>query len=134
VVSWGNPVAGTYNVTVVAKDSKTGLSGQAVYTVKISAVTSSTSGAVGPVITAAAITGVAGRPLTGLIGIVDTGVSSLSISISGAPLGMMFQTSGTNVIPYWNAPVQGSYQLKVVVIDSAGRSAQATVAVTVAAR
>jgi hypothetical protein len=47
---------------------------------------------------------------------------------------MMFQMSGTNVIPYWNAPVQGSYQLTVLVIDSAGRSAQATVAVTVAAR
>jgi len=126
VVSWPVPVAGIYSVTVTAKDSKTGLSGQAKYTVQI------TSG--GPVITAAAMTGVAGKPMSGLITIVDNGASSVSITISGVPLGMMFQSSGLSVIPYWNTPVAGSYQLKVVVTDTAGGSAQLTVPVTVSAR
>jgi subtilase family serine protease len=126
VVSWPVPVAGIYSVTVTAKDSKTGLSGQAKYTVQI------TSG--GPVITGAAMTGVAGKPMSGLITIVDNGVSSVSITISGVPLGMMFQSSGLSVIPYWNTPVAGSYQLKVVVTDSAGGSAQLTIPVTVSAR
>ncbi len=126
LVSWAKPVAGLYSVTVTAKDSKTGTSGQAKYTVQI------VDG--GPVITAAAMTGVVGKPMTGLISIVDTGASSVSITITGAPLGMMFQSNGLSVTPYWNAPVAGSYQLKVLVTDNAGRSAQATIPVTVAAR
>lgn len=60
-VSWANPVAGTYTVTITAKDSKTGLSGQGVMTVKI--VTA------GPLITAPAMTGVAGKALSGTISI-----------------------------------------------------------------
>ncbi len=126
MVSWAKPVAGSYAVTVTAKDSKTGLSGQAKYTVQISIG--------GPVITAAAMTGVVGKPMTGLITIVDPGVSSVSITVSGVPLGMMFQSNGLTITPYWNAPVAGSYQLKVVVTDSAGGSAQATIPVTVTAR
>ncbi|WP_332851661.1 S53 family peptidase [Duganella sp. S19_KUP01_CR8] len=126
LVSWAKPVAGSYSVTVTAKDSKTGLSGQAKYTVQITAG--------GPVITAAAMTGVAGKPMTGLITIVDNGASSVSITITGVPLGMMFQSSGLSVMPYWNAPVAGSYQLKVVVTDNAGGSAQLTIPVTVTAR
>ncbi len=126
VVSWSKPVAGTFAVTVLAKDSKTGLSGQAVYTVKIATG--------GPVITAAPMTGVAGRGMSGLIAIADPGVSAISVSISNAPMGMMFQASGLNITAYWSAPVAGSYQLKVLVTDSAGGSAQALVPVTVSAR
>lgn len=126
LVSWAKPVAGVYAVTVTAKDSKTGTSGQAKYTVQIA------DG--GPVITAAGMTGVVGKPMTGLITIVDTGATAVSITITGAPLGMMFQSNGLSVTPYWNAPVAGSYQLKVLVTDNAGRSAQATIPVTVAAR
>lgn len=126
VVSWSKPVAGSFAVTVLAKDSKTGLSGQAVYTVKIATG--------GPVITAAPMTGVAGRSMSGLIAIADPGVSSISVSISNAPMGMMFQASGLNITAYWTAPLAGSYQLKVVVTDSAGGSAQALVPVTVSAR
>ena len=130
VVSWPKPVAGTYAVTVAAKDSKTGLSGQAKYTVQIGAVQ---GGGSGPLITASALGGIAGHPMTGLISITDPGVSSLSITISGVPLGMMFQTTGTMVVPYWASPVAGSYQLKVVVTDSAGASAQLTIPFTVTA-
>jgi hypothetical protein len=126
VVSWAKPVLGTYNVTVVAKDSKTGLSGQGLYTVKIANA--------GPTITAAATTGVAGKALSGTISIADPGATSLSISISGAPLGMGFSSSGLTVTYFWNSAVLGSYNLKVLVVDSAGLSAQATVPVTVSAK
>lgn len=126
LVSWAKPVLGTYSVTVVAKDSKTGLTGQGVYTVKIANA--------GPVITAAATTGVAGKALSGAISIADPGATSLSISITGAPLGMGFSASGLTVTYFWNSPVVGSYNLKVSVVDNAGLSAQATVPVTVTAK
>jgi subtilase family serine protease len=123
LVSWAAPVLGSYAVTVTVKDSKTGLSGQGVYTVKIAAV--------GPVITAAAMNGVLGKALSGTIAISDPGATSLSISISGAPLGMSFSISGMTLTANWPSPVLGSYSLKVVVKDSAGLSAQAVVPVTI---
>ncbi|MDR3369484.1 putative Ig domain-containing protein [Rhodoferax sp.] len=126
VVSWAKPVLGTYNVTVVAKDSKTGLSGQGVTTVKIANA--------GPVITAPATTGVVGKILRGSITIADPGATSLSISISGAPLGMSFSASGQTISYVWNSPVVGSYNLKVSVVDSAGLTSQTTVPVTVTAK
>ncbi len=126
VVSWASPVLGSYAVTVSAKDSKTGLSGQGVYTVKIATA--------GPVITAAAMTGVVGKALSGTISISDPGATTLSVSISGVPLGMTFSVSGLNVSAKWASPVLGSYSLKVLVVDSAGLSAQANVPVTITAK
>lgn len=126
VVSWANPVLGTYNVTVTAKDNKTGLSGQGVYTIKIASA--------GPVITATGTKGVAGVPLSGSIGIAAPGATSLSISISGAPLGMGFSLSGTTIKYFWTSPVAGNYILKVSLVDSAGLTAQASVPVTVTAK
>jgi hypothetical protein len=126
LVSWAAPVLGSYAVTVTVKDSKTGLSGQGVYTVKIAAV--------GPVITAAAMNGVLGKALSGTIAISDPGATSLSISISGAPLGMSFSISGMTLTASWPSPVLGSYSLKVAVQDSAGLSAQAVVPVTITAK
>ena len=125
-VSWASPVLGSYSVTVVAKDSKTALTGQGVYSVKIATA--------GPVITAAAVKGVAGKPLSGSISITDPGATSLSISISGAPLGMGFAISGQTIKYSWASPVTGSYSLKISVVDSAGLSAQATLSVTVTAK
>jgi hypothetical protein len=117
---------GTYSVTVVAKDSKTGLSGQGVYTVMIATA--------GPVITAPATTGVVGKALSGSIAISAPGATSLSISITGAPLGMGFSVSGLTINYVWASPVLGSYNLKVTVVDSAGLTAQATVPITVTAK
>jgi hypothetical protein len=128
VVTWAAPVAGTYAVTITAKDAKTGLSSQGVLTVKISAA------ATGPVITAAAMTGVVGKPLTGTIGISDPGVSSLSVTISGAPIGMMFSVTGMTFTATWANPVLGNYSLKISLTDSAGFSTQATVPVTITAK
>jgi subtilase family serine protease len=129
-LTWSTPVAGTYSVTVTAKDSKTALSGTGVLTITISAASTTTAG---PVITAPAITGVAGKALTGTISIADPGVSSLSISISGVPMGMMFSASGLTLTASWASPTQGSYSMKVSVTDSAGRSAQTTVPITITA-
>ena len=126
VVSWASPVLGSYSVTVSAKDSKTGLSGQGVYTVKIATA--------GPVITAAAMTGVVGKALSGSIAISDPLASSVSVSISGAPLGMGFSVSGMTLTATWPTPVLGSYTLKVSVSDSAGLTAQASVPITVTAK
>jgi hypothetical protein len=126
VVSWAKPVLGTYSVTVVAKDSKSGLTGQGVVTVKIAAA--------GPVITAPATAGIVGKVLSGSIIISDPGATSLSISISGAPLGMGFSANGLTINYVWNTPVVGSYNLKVSVVDSAGLTAQATVPITVTAK
>lgn len=56
------------------------------------------------------------------------------MAISNAPMGMMFQACGLNITAYWTSPLAGSYQLKAVVTDPAGGSAQALVPVTVSAR
>jgi len=126
VVSWAKPVLGSYTVTVMAKDSKTGLTGQGVYTVKIATA--------GPVISATAMTGVAGKPLTGSISITDSTATSVQISISGVPLGMGFSMSGTTITASWPSPVTGSYSLKVTAIDNAGLSAQMIIPLTITAK
>ena len=128
VIAWSNPVAGNYSVTVTAKDGKTGLSGQGVISVTIA---SATTTATGPVIVAPAMNGTAGKTLTGTITITDPGVSAISISISGAPLGMLFTANGLTITASWPNPAAGTYSLVVSVSDSAGHSAKATVPVTI---
>ncbi|MDD2545597.1 MAG: S53 family peptidase [Burkholderiaceae bacterium] len=131
-VTWPSPVLGTYSVAVTATDTRTGLSGKAVYTVKIATTTTSTTA--GPVITAPALRGVVGQALAGQIGIAAPGASSFTVSISGAPQGLRFAISAGTIAVSWPSPVAGSYNLSVSVVDSSGKSATATVPVTVAAR
>ena len=126
VVSWASPVLGTYSVTIIAKDTKTGLSGQAVATVKIAAA--------GPTISAATMTGVAGKAMSGSIVLTAPGATWLRISIDGAPLGMQFSMSGLTITAYWPQAVAGSYTLKVVALDNNGLTAQLNVPVTVTAK
>jgi len=123
VVSWPSPVIGKYTVTVNARDIVTGLTGQGIYTVQISQA--------GPVITAAAISGTAGKAVSGSIVISDPGASWLQISIGGAPQGMSFTASGLTITANWPSAVAGNYNLKVTVLDSAGLSASATVPITI---
>lgn len=125
-VTWTTPVIGTYNVVISAKDSKTGLSGQGTYTVVIAAV--------GPVINAPAMTGVAGKALSGSIVITDPGTSYISVSISGVPLGMSMAMSGMTITTNWPSPVTGTYSMKIVVTDAAGLTATATVPITITAK
>ncbi len=126
VLSWSNPVLGNYSVTVTVKDSKTGLSAQAVISVKIAA------GA--PQINATALSGVAGKALTGSISVSAPGATALSMSISGAPLGIMFAASASTVTLSWAKPVQGTYALKILVLDNTGQTATATLPITIAAK
>ena len=126
-VTWAAPVAGSYAVTAIAKDSKTGLSGQAVITVNIAST--------GPAITAAPMTGVVGKAFSGIIGISDPGATSMSMTISGLPMGMAPSASGgANIALNWASPVAGSYAIKVSVVDNAGLSASTTVTVTISAK
>jgi Putative Ig domain len=126
VVSWTNPSAGTYSVTVTATDTKTGLSGKGVYQVTVNPP--------GPVITAAAMTGVAGKPLTGTIGFSDATSTSLSISISGVPMGVNFTLGTQSIGLSWPSPVTGSYTLQVNVTDGAGLTASKSVPITITAK
>jgi hypothetical protein len=125
-ISWASPTAGSYAVTVSAKDTRTGHVGQGVYTVQIAAS--------GPVITAAAITGVAGKAVSGTIAVADPGAKALSISISGAPMGLMFSASGLTLTANWASPVVGTYSLRVLVVDSAGLQASASVPIVITAK
>jgi hypothetical protein len=125
-VTWPAPVVGTYSVTVTAKDTRTGLSGKGLYTVKIAVA--------GPVVTFTPVNGVAGKAVSATIGISNATSPSVRVSISGVPLGMSFSLSGSNIIMKWANPVAGSYNLKLYAVDSAGLSAQVTIPVTIAAK
>ena len=60
--------------------------------------------------------------------------ASLSISISGVPMGMMFSMSGLTLTATCAGPAAGSYSMKVAVQDSGGKAATAIVPITVAAK
>jgi subtilase family serine protease len=127
LVSWALPVAGTYTVVATARDTKSGASGSGTITVQIAPA--------GLSITAAAMTGVAGKPMTGAITIVESGAAQwIQLSLGGVPLGMTFSASGLTLTANWSNPMTGSYTLQVHAIDSAGRSAQLSVPITVTAK
>lgn len=127
VLSWASPVAGKYSVTVTAKDTTTGKSGSAVLTVQVS------TRPIGPVLSAAPIRGVAGRALSGVIGVSDPGASAILVRISGAPPSMTFAASGQGILLNWTNPVAGTYTLVLSATDSAGLSTQSTLVLTISA-
>ncbi len=123
VATWAKPVAGQYAATITAKDSKTGLTASAVYTIKVSSA--------GPSISASALTGTAGKAFTGSFTVADASASRLSITISGVPAGMGFSVSGNTIRANWAKPVKGSYNLLIVVTNNNGLSTQTTWAITI---
>jgi hypothetical protein len=127
VLSWASPLAGTYSVTVTAVNSMSGLAGKGVLTVVIAK-------AQPPVITAASLAGVAGKPLSGSITVSSPTGSALTMSISGAPTGVAISVSGQVLTLYWANPVTGRYSLSIVAKDATGLMAQATMPVTVNAK
>ena len=138
LVSWAKPVAGTYNVTVTAKDSKTSVMGQGTLTVTISAPAGggsgsggTTAGSSGPKITTTALSGKAGMPLSGSITVTDPGVTSINVTFSNAPLGMTFTPNLPTVAIRWPSAVAGSYTMTVTATDSNGHSAQASIPISV---
>ena len=125
-LSWGTPTVGSYVVTVTAKDIKTGLTGQGVYTFTI------VKG--GPVIAASGFTGVAGKPLTGALTFTDAGATALTVRLSGAPSGMGFAAASGGVLnATWASPVMGTYVLQVTATDSNNLVSTLNVTVTVTA-
>lgn len=126
VVSWLSPVVGTYTLKISAKDTKTGLTGAATYTVKIQTATTP-----GPVISVTPITGVAGKAVSGTITITDPGALAYQISITGIPLGMTFSVNGPTITAYWANPVAGSYTLAITVVDNLGLTAKASLPITI---
>jgi hypothetical protein len=130
-LTWASPVAGTYAVTVTAKDTVTGLAGKATVTVAIAA---SAVASPGPVIKSAALAGVAGKALAGSFSVSSASGSVLRIGITGVPAGMGFSVSGLTVLIQWPRPVTGTYNLGVTVTDAAGRATQATIPVTISAK
>ena len=114
------------NRTGVGQLVTTSLYRQGAYTVSIATA--------GPTITAAPITGVAGKAVSGTIAISAPGATSISVSITGVPLGMGFSISGLTLTASWPGPVAGSYAMKVTVVDSAGLSASTTVPITISAK
>jgi putative Ig domain-containing protein len=127
LVTWALPAAGTYTVVATAKDTKSGASGSGTITVQIAPA--------GLSITAAAMSGVAGKPITGTITIVESGAAQwIELSLGGVPLGMTFSASGLTLTASWSNPMTGNYALQVYAIDSAGRSAQLSVPITVTAK
>jgi subtilase family serine protease len=128
VLSWANPVAGSYAVTVTAKDSKTALSGQGVVTVVIASASQT------PVIKASALSGVAGKALTGSISVSDPGGYAMAVTITGLPSGVLLSVSGQTITFYWAKPIKGSYALNISVRDAIGLTAQASVPITIAAQ
>mgnify|MGYP000157838628 CR=1 FL=1 len=129
VMSWSNPVAGTYAVTVTVTDTKTGAAASAVITLQIASAPSFN----GPMISASSVNATAGIPMAAVIGITDTdpGVRSVSVSVKGAPAGMNFGGSAQGMIVRWMRPVAGTYNLVVTATDNLNHSSQATVVVTV---
>jgi hypothetical protein len=131
-VTWASPVLGTYTVTVTAKDSKTGLSGTATYTVKITSGTTTTP--TGLTITAPAMVGKVGTALSGTIAISAPGATQFSVQLSGMPLGMGFSMTGTTLTARWASPLQGNYSMTVKVADNLGRTATVSIPITIAAK
>jgi hypothetical protein len=106
VVSWASPLAGTYKVTVNARDSKTGLNGQGLYTVTIGA-------AQAPTVPTASLNFTAGKALAYCVN--ATGAHPLTYSLAGAPSGM---TIGSTGCVTWSTPTVGTHVVTVTVKDT----------------
>ena len=122
VFTWPSPVVGTTKVTVVAKDTKTGLSGQGTLTIGISANPP-------PVVASKTVTGTAGTPISFTVS--ATAVNPVTFSMAGAPAGMSMTTAGA---ASWANPVAGTYSVNVTAHDAkTGLAGSALITVQVAA-
>lgn len=122
VVTWAAPVAGSYAVTVTARDTQTGLSGQGTYTVTIVAP-------VPPAVPGGSVSGTAGVPLS--FSASAPSVNPLRYALGGAPSGMVIGTDGTVA---WPRPVQGTYAVTVEATDTrTGLTGRGTYTVRIAA-
>ncbi len=125
-VSWNNPLAGSYTVTVNALDSVTRITGRGVYSVKV-------GDRVGPAINGSGLNGLAGQALKGYILITDPNSPVVGAGVGAAPLGMSLDMSAgpSKIAVNWPNPVAGTYNLQVSASDGAGVSSASAVTVTI---
>nr|WP_315466580.1 S53 family peptidase [uncultured Undibacterium sp.] len=122
VINWATPVLGKFSVTVVAKDTKTGLTGQGVYTINITPPPA-------PTVTSATINGKVGVALNFTPQV--SASNPVVYSMTGAPAGMIVATNGTVT---WAKPVLGTYKIVISAKDSkTGLSGQGTYTIVIAA-
>lgn len=106
LLTWPAPKVGTFSVTVVAKDTVTGLAGVGVQTLTVKAPTAA------PVVTAKTINGIAGSALSFTPTVTTT--NPITYSLSTAPTGMTISSTG---VVTWPRPTVGTYRVSVVVTD-----------------
>ena len=122
LLSWSNPVQGSYTGTVTAKDAKSGLSGTGTVKLVIGA-------AVAPVVSGASISGTTGKALSFSVSV--TSVNPVNLVMTGAPSGMTLSSAGLIV---WSTPVVGNYSVTVTATDpKTGLNGQGVYKVTVLA-
>jgi len=120
LLSWSNPLQGTYTATVAAKDTKSSLSGQATVKLIIAA-------AVAPVVSGASISGATGSALSFAVSVTHT--NPVNYALIGAPSGMTISSAG---LVAWSTPVVGSYNVTVNATDpKTGLTGQGVYKVTV---
>jgi subtilase family serine protease len=107
VIAWATPVAGNYQVGVMATDSVTQLSGSATATVVISAP-------VTPVVTSATVLGQVGRALTYQVNVQSNNPVAWTLTGS-VPAGMAISSNG---VLSWSSPVAGNYSVTVKAADA----------------
>jgi subtilase family serine protease len=124
VVTWPTPTAGTDSVVVIATDTVTKATGSATYTITITAP-------VAPTVTAATISGTAGKALSFPITYTAPSGDPLQFTLAGAPAGMTVGTTGTVA---WASPIAGTYSVTATVADTkTGLRASAVYTVKIAA-
>ena len=89
------------------------------------------STASGPQLTTTSLTGTAGKAFSGTIGYSAPGATSLSISISGAPVGMNFAATSAGLGVNWAAPVAGTVTLVITLKDNLGQTSTGSVRLTI---
>jgi hypothetical protein len=106
IVSWPDPLAGTYPVTVTAVDLVSGLTGEGLYSVTIAPPAP-------PTVPSQTLAGTVGTPLSFCVN--AAGLNPLTYSVSGAPSGL---TMGSNGCLTWSAPTVGTFALTITAQDS----------------
>lgn len=127
VLTWSNPIAGSYGMTITVKDKGNGLSSSANYSLNVKAaavinkITMSNQTVSATAGTSKSYTIVATKATTS---------STVSYSMAGAPSGLSLNAS-TGVMT-WSNPIAGTYNVAVTARDSNGTMATGTITWSVA--
>jgi subtilase family serine protease len=122
LLSWSDPVQGSYTVTVTAKDAKSGLTGTGTVKLVIGA-------GVAPMVSGANLSGTTGKALSFSVSV--TSANPVNLVMTGAPSGMTLSSAG---LIAWANPIAGSYNVTVTATDpKTGLNGQGVYKVTIMA-